>query len=96
MNYIIIYVLILLNIFSFLLGYLYGKLNNIGYHQNINSNNKKNKKITTNSDITIDDKTVVVSIDTKGFEKKYTELGDTKIMQTDISESVNKLKNLKG
>ena len=96
-NLITIYILILLNIFSFLLGYLYGKLKNIGYSQNFTLKNKKeNKIITTNPNITIDDKKVVVNIDTKGLEKKYDELGDKQISENTITSSVNKLKNLKG
>ena len=99
-NLITIYILILLNIFSFLLGYLYGKLKNIGYNFTTHSIKTKNKpdKITTTStsDIVIDDKKVVVNINTKGLEKKYDELGDKQISENTITSSVNKLKNLKG
>lgn len=96
MENIVIYSLLWLNIISLLIGYLLGNLkqkSNI-----INSSfikNNSNKTINHCSNIEIDDKKVVVSIDTDGLEKKYKELGDKKVSESNISNSVNKLKNLK-
>ena len=47
------------------------------------------------SAISIDDKKYVVAIDTKGIEKKYDTLGETKQSEENILNSVNKLKNIK-
>lgn len=44
----------------------------------------------------IDETKFVTRIDTDNLEKKYTNLGETKESSEQISESVNKLKNLKG
>lgn len=99
MEIVIIHALLLLNIISFLLGYLFGYLKNINNFTNhsnsfIKKNNTNNKTINA-TNIEIDDKKVVVNIDTKGLEKKYDELGDKIISETNISNSINKLKNLK-
>lgn len=90
---IFIYILIILNIFSFLLGYLYG--NRGGIQSNIITKKQNSKVITQSSNIEIDDKKFVTDINTAGLEKKYDQLGDIKNSQTNISSSVNKLKNMK-
>lgn len=103
---IIIYILLWLNIISFICGYI---LSHILYNNSIspsfnpisNSFIKNNRiqndlNINNNPKIEIDDKKVVVNIDTQGLEKKYEELGDTKISDININNSINKLKNLKG
>lgn len=46
--------------------------------------------------ISIDDTKVVLNIDTNNLEKKYQELTKTTTHKNDISNSVNKLKNMKG
>lgn len=46
--------------------------------------------------ISIDNTKVVLSIDTNNLEKKYQELGKTTTHKNDISNAVNKLKNMKG
>jgi len=91
---IISYILLLLNIISFLLGYLYGNQSIVQYHHNIKSN-YPNKTILKTSNITIDDKKIVTKIDTSDLEKKYDQLGDNKNSQDTILSSVNKLKNIK-
>lgn len=97
-NHNIIYnILICLNIIVFILGYLLGKLSSSGV-----TNNKpqsffsklKDEKI-VNSVISIDDKKFVTDIKTDGLERKYDSLGDIKKTEDNISNSVNKLKNLK-
>lgn len=47
------------------------------------------------SNIKIDDRKFVVDINTGGIEKKYDELGETKVSDENISSSVNKLKGMK-
>jgi hypothetical protein len=64
---------------------------------------KQNKRIDiaqfddtiSRSDIVIDDRKVVVDVNTGGIEKKYGELGETKVSDENIVSSVNKLKGLK-
>ena len=48
------------------------------------------------SAISIDDKKYVVAIDTKGIEKKFDTISTTKQSEENISDAVNKLKNMKG
>lgn len=99
MDNIILYILLALNLFSFLLGYLYGHFRSLSDNKSwtIYSKNDKKQKYNTieSNDISIDDKKIVLNIDTKGLEKKYEELGDKKISEDNITNSVNKLKNLK-
>lgn len=99
MDNIILYILLTLNLFSFLLGYLYGYFRSLSDNKSwtiYSKNDKKQKHNTIESnDISIDDKKIVLNIDTKGLEKKYEELGDKKISEDNIASSVNKLKNLK-
>ena len=49
----------------------------------------------TKSTIEIDDRKFVVDVNTSGIEKKYGELGETKVSDENISLSVNKLKGMK-
>lgn len=97
MDSIILYILLYINIISFLLGYLLAKfgminiaINNVQtkYNKNISSTNKSN-------DIVIDDKKVIIDINTKNLEKKYDSLGNTKQEHDNIANSVDKLKKLK-
>lgn len=91
----IIYILLLLNIFSFLLGYLCHGVHNNKLDKTYNKLSNKNK-IPVNHNITIDEKKMVVNIDTKGLEKKYDSLGEVSQSDNNINDSINKLKNLKG
>lgn len=98
MENIVIYSLLWLNIISLLIGYLLGNLNLKQKSNIVNSSfikNNSNKTINHCSNIKIDDKKVVVSIDTDGLEKKYNQLGDIKTSQENISSSIDKLKHLK-
>jgi len=56
-----------------------------------NQGQKKNK-----NQLSIDDTKVVLKIDTGGMEKKFKDIGKTKVAEDDISSAVNKLKNMKG
>jgi hypothetical protein len=59
---------------------------------------KRNKQYNdekSQNKIIIDDRKFVTDISVDGMEKKYNELGNTKLSNENISESVNKLQNLK-
>lgn len=93
-NDIVIFILLLLNIVCFSIGYLLGKSGtNSTEHKNIKSffDQEKNSK----PKIEIDTSKVVTKINTDGMEKKYNSLGETKITTDNVQSSVNKLKNLK-
>jgi hypothetical protein len=100
MEYYIILILAILIPFGFVLGYILGKIN----QSNGVLNNgpvsffKQNKGQTTQKqlDIGIDDKKVVVPIKTEHLEKKYNTLGETKSSTENITNSINKLKSMKG
>lgn len=84
---------LLVNLNSFLIGYLLGK--------NMTTNNTLSKPSKTSpvqpkESISIDDTKFVTDINTANLEKKYSTLGDTTQSSENISQSINKLKNLKG
>lgn len=79
----------------FLIGYLYGSKSAGGVYINSDKGfctKQENKKVTS---IAIDDKKIVTKINTDNLEKKYDSLGDKKESKENITESINKLKNLK-
>jgi hypothetical protein len=93
-------VLSIINILSFSLGYILGKLRPISGVSNSsqayfggpgNQSNTNNK-----AKISIDDTKFVTEIKTEGLEKKYNNLGDKKVSNENIGNSINKLKNMKG
>ena len=95
----LIIILIILNINSLLIGFIFGRFGNQNGVLNNNHGSfltKQKHHIKENNTISIDDKKVVVDIKTDGLEKKYDSLGDIKQTQDNITNSVNKLKNLKG
>jgi hypothetical protein len=59
---------------------------------NISNSNSNNKA----SDIILDEKKVVLKIDTASLEKKTELVGSTKVVQNDTSGAIDKLKNMKG
>lgn len=77
-----------------LLGYIAGKINT---NTNVAPQSffKKNTNDTSYNNVSIDEKKIVTTINTKGLEKKYDSLGDTKTSEENISSSINKLKTLK-
>lgn len=90
-------IIIIICIHSFIIGYLLGRFSKLG---GVTNNSPKSFFKTQNdtklaNDVSIDDKKIVVNIKTDGLEKKYESLGDVKSSDENISESVNKLKNLK-
>jgi hypothetical protein len=83
-------------IIVFIVGIYIGKniiSNNI---ENTNISTIKKEKSIPKNHINIDEKKVVLDINTKGLEKKYDSIAEETIQETDISTSVNKLKNMKG
>lgn len=95
---IIIYILIVLNLISLILGLILGKLwSNYSVYQTI----EKPKSFLQTSGqankekVSIDDKKVVLNIKTDGMEKKYDNLGEVKQSSENISSSVDKLKQMK-
>ena len=93
---ILIAILVVLNILSFICGYVFGKTNS----QPIVGSQPKsffdqNKSSDHEEKIIIDERKYIADIKTSGLEKKYNTLGETKKSDEDISSSINKLKNLK-
>lgn len=84
-----------------LTGFLFGRLNisdagvltnDVFQHNNkVIKNNIANQKPL----IKIDDTKFVTEIDTGSMEKKFDSLGETKVSEDNLDQSVNKLKNLK-
>lgn len=94
----ILSLLLIVNINSLFIGYLLGRYVGGGViHSQPPSFFTKNKdSTTTNNDLSIDNKKIVVNIKTDNLERKFDSLGDVKKTEENISNSVNKLKNLKG
>jgi hypothetical protein len=92
-NNIVILIVVLITFHTFFIGYILGKLkkDNTIIPQSFLKTTNPNK----NNTISIDTKKVVTDIKTDNLEKKYDSLGDIKTTKENISESVNKLKNLK-
>jgi hypothetical protein len=89
-----IFIVVSLQILIFILGIFIGKHNFVKQDSSI-LNTKKGKNQEKHK-ITIDDKKIVLDIDTKKLEKKFDNLTEETIIETDISESISKLKNMKG
>jgi pectate lyase len=95
---IIALIILILIINSFVVGYLLGRSSNNTGVLNTKTQSffkQQDSLLKDNSSIFIDDKKFVVDIKTEGLEKKYDSLGDIKKSEENISNSVNKLKNLK-
>jgi hypothetical protein len=90
--------LLAIGVCLFLIGYFIGKQSNAGVFNSVLNTKpasffddvKKDKKT-----VNIDDTKYVVDIQTSGMEKKYDFLGDIKKSEENISNSINKLKNMK-
>lgn len=99
---VLIIVAVFVSINSFLIGYIVGSNNkslgveNVGstlFNKSRSQNSKTN--ITNNPTIDIDESKVVVSIETDNLERKYTKLGEVKTSNENITNSIDRLKNLK-
>lgn len=90
--------LLVIGVCLFLIGYFIGKQNTVGVSNIVNNVkptsffNEESKKSNV---LSIDDTKYVVDIKTSGMEKKYDSLGDIKKSEENISNSINKLKNMK-
>jgi hypothetical protein len=90
--------LLVIGVCLFFIGYFIGKQANYGVSNstglskptNFFDNNKEEK-----TKIVIDDAKFVTEIKTDNLEKKYENLGEVKQSTEDISNSINKLKNMK-
>lgn len=93
----------ILLIVCLIIGYLLGRLNQggIGVLYSDQSTTNVNDKVIKNNIakqkplIKIDETKFVTEIDTNSMEKKFNNLGDIKASTDNVSESINKLKNLK-
>jgi|694.fasta_scaffold04337_31 S-adenosylmethionine synthetase len=97
-SYIITIIFLTLNILTFILGYFIGKISKINIvYDTKNTGDIAQKDIQKNiiQKIEIDEKKIVSKIDTNSLEKKYDNLGNTIVSDTNISNSISKLKKLK-
>lgn len=94
-NIILICILIICTLSIGLLGYIIGRINTSS-EIIAPSFFKKNQFQKQATNISIDETKVVTNIDTSGLEKKYDSLGDKKQSEENITNSVNRLKTLKG
>lgn len=97
-NNILLILVLILVLNAFFIGYFLGKQQS---SQTIEQPSlcsiKKNKQVCgTKSQISIDDTKFVVDINTNNLEKKYEKLGESTQSSENISDSVNKLKSMKG
>lgn len=90
--------LLVIGAFLFLIGYFVGQRASVGVFNNeVNKSNTYNRQDNLKKEkIVIDDSKFVTEIKTQDFEKKYSDLGDKKISEENITSSINKLKNMKG
>lgn len=84
----------------FFIGYFIGKQSNTGVSNIVVSSSKPVSFFDNNATekpkaITIDDSKFVTDIKTDNLEKKYTQLGEIKQSEENITGSINKLKNMK-
>lgn len=89
---IIIAIILILNIFSILIGYIFGRINNNIYSETPSFFNKQKSE----NKVSIDSTKIVTNINTSGLEKKYTNIGNTTETTENITTSINKLKSMKG
>lgn len=94
MNNELIIIILILN--TFFIGYLLGKNRQPVGVTNTSSFFDKNKISQKESSVKIDETKCVLDIKTDNLIKKYDELGEKTISNENISNSINKLKNLKG
>lgn len=85
----------------YLMGYMVGCLKSIQNGQSQNETrpqsffDRNRQEAAHGGSIEIDERKIVTDINTGGIEKKYAELGETKVSDENILSSINKLKGLK-
>jgi predicted PurR-regulated permease PerM len=90
--------LLAIGVCLFLIGYFIGKQSVIGVSNvvnNVKPTSFFNEESSKNKPLSINDTKYVVDIKTSDMEKKYESLGDIKKSEENISNSINKLKNMK-
>lgn len=97
-DFIKLILVLILGLNCLLVGYVLGKLNSSSQGSNAApgsffAHNKSTAQ--PNTKIQIDEKKFVGDINTDKLEKKYDSLGETKTSTENISNSINKLKNMK-
>lgn len=94
-----IYLIVLLNLICFILGFLTSKLvvfRGVSYNSQaiIATPGKNQEKLTKK--VSIDDSKYITNIDTNSLERKYTNIAKEISSEENISSSVSKLKQMKG
>lgn len=90
--------LLVIGVCLFFIGYFVGKRSGNGvYNSTINRPNSffENPKEEKKTKVVINDTKFVTEIKTDGMEKKYENLGEIKQSTENITDSINKLKNLR-
>lgn len=88
--------LLITGVFSFLIGYLLGRNGgDNGVYNVVKKSKINNQNNPVASSISIDEAKVVSNIKTDDLSKKYDSLGEIKESTENITNSINKLKNLK-
>lgn len=101
-NYYLLYIFLstVLIVLSGIIGYILGRISsNNGVIQYGSSRPKsffeKESSQEVHGPLEIDSKKFVTDIKTDGMERKYDSLGDTKVSDENITDSISKLKNMK-
>lgn len=102
MNNIDIYLLIIVNVFFFMSGYLLASKcsQNSSYHIPFISNTTQKKQVEQNRIIEkvklidIDESKVIIDTDTSVLEKKFENLGEDKHVNENIDSSISKLSQI--
>lgn len=94
-----IYLIVVLNLICFILGFLAAKLlvfGGVSYNSqpHIATPGKNQEKLTKK--VSIDDSKYITNIDTNSLERKYTNIAEEQHSEENISSSVSKLKQMKG
>jgi hypothetical protein len=91
--------LLAIGVCLFLIGYFLGKQSSYGVSNTVSLNKPSsffdNNKEEIKKKIVIDDAKFVTEIKTDGMKKKYENLGEIKQSTENITDSINKLKNLR-
>jgi hypothetical protein len=96
---IIIVILVLLNFISFTLGFVIGKISSLSGVSTVYNKPKsfiQSQQQPTANTISIDEKIHITDIKTDGMVKKYDNLGEVKSSNENITNSIEKLKKMKG
>lgn len=94
-KYDVIYLIVCIN--CYIIGYLMGRKGSCTETNGVFKDVKRTKQsVQIPTSVSIDETKVVTDINTDNLVKKYEELGDKTVSTDNISNSINKLKNMKG